>query len=106
MARFFLFLWLGIGLLLGACGAVDDRFRTRTGGAGAVKYHSPVHMKATGVGCALNESIALRLSRKSAQFNLRSLIGGERYLVSYREVDRYQEGGQTCIESEAESRDP
>lgn len=89
-----------------ACSSNSERFRTRSLTDHSIKYKDPVRMKVTGTGCALNLQAAVRISRNAAQYNLRSIIGNRRYLTSFREVDRYEDSGQVCVETEIESHSP
>ena len=99
---------LGVGaLLLTACSSSpSERFRTRAPTDSTIKYKNPIRLKVTGIGCALNAKTALRISRKTATYNLRTILGNTRYLTSFKEVDRYEEDGQVCVETEIESHAP
>ena len=104
------------GLLLGSiglcvmtilsCSSTSERFRTRSLTDYSIKYKDPVTIKVTGTGYALDSQTAVRKSRDTAQYNLRSILGNKRYLTNFREMDRYEEGGQICVETEIESRAP
>lgn len=95
--------WLLVG---GACQVAPDRFRTRSLNEFSIEYRDPIRMKVSGTGCALELPTAIQLSRNTAQYNLRTILGNEQYLVSFEEIDRYETGGQVCVETEAESRAP
>lgn len=60
----------------------------------------------TGIGCALDLETAVRISRNTAQYNLRSILGNTRYRVSFQEIARYEEDDQICVETEIESHAP
>jgi len=103
------FLLGSIGLCVLAmlsCSSNSERFRTHAPANYSIKYKDSVRMKVTGTGCALDFKEATQKSRNTASYNLRSLIGNRRYLTSFQEIDRYEERGQVCVETEVESRAP
>ncbi len=93
-------------ILLFACSSPAERFRTRSGSEYSMQYETPRRMKVTGTGCALDLKTATRISQNAAKFHLRSIIGNTKYNTTIREIDRYEDDGQICIESEIESREP
>ena len=98
---------VGLGVLtLVACSSTSERFRTRSLTDHSIKYKDPVNMKVTGTGCALELQTAIRISRNVAEYNLRSILGNKRYLTRFQEVDRYEDNGQVCVETEIESHPP
>ncbi|MBF0276248.1 MAG: hypothetical protein HQM13_00595 [SAR324 cluster bacterium] len=98
---------LAVGIvIIQSCASTSERFRTRSLTDHSIKYKSPVKLKVTGIGCALDSQRAVQKSRSTADYNLRSILGNRRYLTSFREIDRYEENGQICVETEVESRSP
>ncbi len=89
-----------------SCDSTSERLRTRSLTDHSIKYKDSVRMKVTGTGCALDFQTATLTSRNTASYNLRSLLGNKRYRTSFEEIDRYEEGGQVCVETEVESRSP
>ncbi|MBF0287454.1 MAG: hypothetical protein HQM14_06515 [SAR324 cluster bacterium] len=101
---------IGIAMLcsvvLFACSSPSERFRSRSGSEYSLRYETPTRLQVTGTGCALDEKTAIRISQNAAKFHLRSIIGNTKYNTTIREINRYHDDGQICIESEIESREP
>ena len=92
--------------LLVGCSTPPDRFRTRSLNEFSIQYRDPLRMKVSGTGCALGLQEAIQISRNTAQYNLRTILGNRRYLIHFQEIDRYETEGQFCVETEARSRAP
>lgn len=96
-------LLMGLLVLLAACaaerggevyGTRDDQHR--------IANPSRQHARATGTGCADSERLARISAARVARYNLRSLTGAARYVVSVERRDTYtREDGQVCVEVEA-----
>jgi hypothetical protein len=73
----------------------DDQYR--------IENPSRERAKATGIGCGETEKEAQGKAQRTAEFNLRSLTGSERYRVRFRALGRVPDADRMCWEEEAEA---
>ena len=71
-----------------------------------VRGYEATNTVSTGKACARQPRDAIQAAKKTAQFNLRSVVGSERFVIEYRETRRFQENNQTCVEMIAIAREP
>ena len=93
---------LGLVLLLtsfvGCSRPLGQRARYFPGGEVVSVGHSYLDFKVTGTACHQDPQKAMNAAKSTARFNLRSVTGSKRYNVYFRELDRYEEAGQVCVE--------
>ena len=76
-------------------------FRTQYLESTSLGYKPPKQIKMMAVGCGLTLLDAKKTARNNAQFNLRSVMGNERYLESFSEKRRFMRGNQICVQMNA-----
>lgn len=90
--------------LLAGCAAEQQRgelFGTRDD-QHRIGNPSQRNARATGTGCAETERLAAMSAARVARYNLRSLTGAARYVVSVERRNTFtREDGQVCVEMEA-----
>ena len=101
--------YIGLGLVLitiAACSSSSKAFRTHYSEGYQFRGYEATNTVTTGIACAAQPREAVEAAQQAAQFNLRSVVGSERFLVQYRETRRFQEDNQVCVEVIAIAREP
>ncbi len=93
-------------LWLSACRSSETQnvFRTQYLESTSLGYKPPKQIKMMAVGCGLTLLDAQKTAKQNAQFNLRSVMGNQRYLESFREKRRFMKGNQICVQINAIAR--
>lgn len=103
------FLTLIGGLLLviiTACSSPSENFRSRYDSEYRIKDRGELNTIVSGIACARTVKDAVQSAKSIAHYNLRSVIGNQRFLVRYREAQRYNQDNQVCIEMVAIAQEP
>jgi len=100
------FLSVAVLSLLMACTPVNDHFKTTYDPEYRTIDRGGINAVVSGGACSRSEQEAVRAARKAAEYNLRTVIGGKRYLVKVRNIRVYREGGSICADVTVGATDP
>ena len=107
LIRWFAYSIGGMMLFCFSCSSSpSEAFRARYDSQYQVRGYQPTSSAVTGSACAQSSRDAVEAAQKAARFNLRSILGSERFLIQYQEKNRYRDGNQTCVEMIAIARKP
>ena len=94
----FIQLILIVHFLLFGCSTTDNKFKTFFDQEYKVRDRGGSDVIVKSRACSIFEKDAVSAAKLSAEFQLRSVIGGKNHLKEIKEIKRYNEGKRICVE--------
>jgi len=80
------------------CSSASNKFKTLYDPEYKVRDRGGSDVIVKSRACSIFEKEAVSAARISAEFQLRSIIGGKNHLKKFKEIKRYNEGKRICVE--------
>ena len=98
MQRFILLFLLSHFFYFG-CSSVNNKFKTIYDSEYKVRDRGNSNVIVKSRACSIFEKDAVLEARRSAEFHLRSVIGGNNHpQIRFKEIKRYNQGERVCVE--------
>ena len=93
-------------ILFNGCSSSGNKFRASYDPEYEVADRGMLKVIVKGRACAFIAENAILYARQTAEFHLRSVVGNQNHRKEFKEVDRYFDGDQICVEMSAAAMPP
>ena len=93
-------------ILFNGCSSAGKKFRAYYDPEYKVEDRGMLEVMVKGRACAFLADDAVLYARQTAEFHLRSVLGNINHRKEFKEVDRFIDGDQICVEMSATALPP